>query len=61
MKKRFLMFKEILVNREGATATEYAGMLALVIMVAFTAIATLGGKVDESLTETVTRLEKRSE
>ena len=35
-----------LVNEDGPTATEYAVMLALIIVVAITAITTLGSNVD---------------
>jgi pilus assembly protein Flp/PilA len=37
--------KQFLVNEDGPTATEYAVMLALIIIVALTAISALGSKV----------------
>lgn len=45
-------FKDFLVSEDGPTATEYAVMLALIIVVAIFAISTLGGKVNETF-ETV--------
>lgn len=42
--------KNFLVSEDGPTATEYAVMLALIIVVALTAISTLGEKVDEIFT-----------
>lgn len=42
--------KSFLVSEDGPTATEYAVMLALIIVVALTAISTLGEKVDEIFT-----------
>ena len=38
--------KDFLVSEDGPTATEYAVMLALIIVVAITAITTLGSNVD---------------
>ena len=38
--------KQFLVNEDGPTATEYAVMLALIIIVALAAIALLGQKVN---------------
>jgi pilus assembly protein Flp/PilA len=43
-------FKEFLVSEEGATATEYAVMLALIIIVAIVAIGALGNKVNDTFT-----------
>jgi pilus assembly protein Flp/PilA len=44
--------KRFLASEDGPTATEYAVMLALIIVVAIFAISTLGGKVNETF-ETV--------
>jgi pilus assembly protein Flp/PilA len=41
-------FKDFLVSEDGPTATEYAVMLALIIVVAITAITTLGGNVNST-------------
>lgn len=38
--------REFLVSEDGPTATEYAVMLALIIIVALAAITTLGGKIN---------------
>ena len=38
--------RDFLVSEEGPTATEYAVMLALIIVVAIAAITTLGTRVD---------------
>lgn len=48
MSKMMLKFKELLVSEEGATATEYAVMLALIIAVAIIAIQNLGTKVNDT-------------
>ncbi len=37
--------REFLVSEDGPTATEYAVMLALIIIVALAAITALGGKI----------------
>lgn len=42
--------KSFLVSEDGPTATEYAVMLALIIIVALTAITALGEKVDDIFT-----------
>ncbi len=42
--------KSFLVNEDGPTATEYAVMLALIIIVALAAITLLGGKVQSIFT-----------
>ncbi len=42
--------KEFLVNEDGPTATEYAVMLALIIIVALAAITLLGQKVNTVFT-----------
>lgn len=43
--------REFLVNEDGPTATEYAVMLALIIVVAVTAISTLGQNVNTTFGE----------
>ena len=43
-------------SEDGPTATEYAVMLALIIIVALTAITTLGGKVNTIFTNVGTKL-----
>lgn len=40
--------KDFLVSEDGPTATEYAVMLALIIVVAITAITTLGTSVNST-------------
>lgn len=40
--------KELFISEEGATATEYAVMLALIIIVAIAAITLLGEKVNNT-------------
>ncbi len=40
------LVKRFLQSEDGPTATEYAVMLALIIIVALTAITTLGSKVE---------------
>jgi len=42
--------KSFLVNEDGPTATEYAVMLALIIIVALAAITLLGSKVQDIFT-----------
>jgi len=42
--------KQFLCNEDGPTATEYAVMLALIIIVALAAITLLGGKVRDIFT-----------
>ena len=44
------MFKSFFQSEEGATATEYAVMLALIIIVCIGAITALGGKVRDIFT-----------
>lgn len=48
--------KEFLVNEDGPTATEYAVMLALIIIVALAAITLLGQKVNDIFTNVETAL-----
>lgn len=43
--------KAFLVNEDGPTATEYAVMLALIIVVAIAAITTLGQNVNSTFTD----------
>ena len=49
--------KEFLVSEDGPTATEYAVMLALIIVVALGAISVLGTKVSTVFTNVKTSLE----
>jgi pilus assembly protein Flp/PilA len=46
MKRLTLRLRSLLVDEDGPTATEYAVMLALIIVVAIAAITTLGQNVD---------------
>jgi pilus assembly protein Flp/PilA len=48
MKNPRLKLHDLMFSEEGATATEYAVMLALIIIVCFVAIALLGRKVNNS-------------
>ena len=50
MNKMLMKVKELLVSEEGATATEYAVMLALIIIVSIVAIGVLGDKVNNTFT-----------
>ncbi len=50
MNKMQLKIRELLVSEEGATATEYAVMLALIIIVSIVAIGALGRKVNDTFT-----------
>jgi len=43
--------RDFLVSEEGPTATEYAVMLALIIVVAIAAITTLGTSVNDTFTD----------
>ncbi len=49
--------KDFLVSEDGPTATEYAVMLALIIVVALGAISVLGTKVSTVFTNVKTSLE----
>ena len=48
--------KAFLANEDGPTATEYAVMLALIIIVALTAISALGNRVSAVFSELTTSL-----
>jgi pilus assembly protein Flp/PilA len=48
MKAFILKAKQFLVNEDGPTATEYAVMLALIIVVAIGVITTLGTNVQQT-------------
>jgi pilus assembly protein Flp/PilA len=50
-------FKEFLVSEEGATATEYAVMLALIIIVAIAAITVLGNRVNNTFQNIADKLD----
>ncbi|MFQ5806857.1 MAG: Flp family type IVb pilin [Phycisphaerae bacterium] len=43
--------REFLVSEDGPTATEYAVMLALIIVVSIAAITALGGNVNSTFTD----------
>lgn len=45
MKELWAGFRSFMLNEEGATATEYAVMLALIILIALAAIVFLGQQV----------------
>ncbi|HPD28692.1 MAG TPA: Flp family type IVb pilin [Phycisphaerae bacterium] len=51
MKNLINRAKAFIKNEDGPTATEYAVMLALIIIAALTAITALGGRVTEIFTE----------
>jgi len=51
MKCLYAKCQELLTGEEGATATEYAVMLALIIIVCIVAIAFLGNKVNNTFTK----------
>ena len=48
--------KAFIANEDGPTATEYAVMLALIIIVALTAISALGNRVSAVFSELTTSL-----
>lgn len=48
MRKTAMNFRELIQNEDGATATEYAVMLALIIIVCIVAIAIMGNKVNNT-------------
>jgi len=56
MKALIKRAKSFVVNEDGPTATEYAVMLALIIIVALTAIQLLGEKVESIFTNVETAL-----
>ena len=56
MSKMLLKVKELLVSEEGATATEYAVMLALIIIVSIVAITLLGNRVNNTFQNIAGRL-----
>jgi len=51
MNKFWSKMRELVVSEEGATATEYAVMLALIIVVAIGAITLLGNAVNNTFNE----------
>ena len=57
MKGYMSKVREFLVSEDGPTATEYAVMLALIIIVALAAITTLGGKIQTIFTKVNTQLD----
>lgn len=48
MSKIALKYRDLIQSEEGATATEYAVMLALIIIVCIIAIAIMGNKVNNT-------------
>jgi pilus assembly protein Flp/PilA len=48
--------RSFLTSEDGPTATEYAVMLALIVLVSLTAITALGGKVNAVFTDIDSRL-----
>ncbi|APG25746.1 Flp family type IVb pilin [Syntrophotalea acetylenica] len=48
--------RELVRSEEGATATEYAVMLALIIIVAIGAITLLGNRVEQTFNNIATRI-----
>jgi pilus assembly protein Flp/PilA len=50
------LVRRFIQSEDGPTATEYAVMLALIIIVALTAITTLGQKVTSVFTSTSSKL-----
>ena len=56
MKDLVKKFQRFLREEDGPTATEYAVMLALIIIVALAAISALGTKVDAIFTNVETEL-----
>lgn len=56
MSKMLQKVRELLVSEEGATATEYAVMLALIIIVSIVAITVLGNKVNNTFQNIADRL-----
>lgn len=56
MNKMLQKVKEFWISEEGATATEYAVMLALIIIVSIVAITLLGNKVNNTFQNIADRL-----
>lgn len=56
MNKMMQKVRELWISEEGATATEYAVMLALIIIVAIAAITLLGNKVNNTFQNIANRL-----
>lgn len=48
--------KTFFADEDGTTATEYAIMLSLILMVIISTVGTLGSKVNTSLNNTATKL-----
>lgn len=51
--------KGLIRDEEGATATEYAVMLALIIAVAILTVVFLGEKVEEGFNKVATKLDEK--
>ncbi len=56
MKALINRVKSFLVEEDGATATEYAVMLALIVVIALGAISALGTKVSQTFTDIETAM-----
>ena len=56
MKTLINRVKSFLVEEDGATATEYAVMLALIIVIALGAISALGTKVSQTFVDIETAM-----
>lgn len=56
MKSLYNRVRDFLRQEDGPTATEYAVMLALIILVCFAAITTLGNNVNATFEEATTML-----
>ena len=56
MQKMMNKIRNFIRSEEGPTATEYAVMLALIIVVALVAIQTLGQNVSTTFSNTATKL-----
>ena len=50
--------KKFLVSEDGPTAVEYAGMLALIVVVCLTAIQAIGNNANTTFTQVSTQLGK---
>jgi len=57
MNKMLQKVRELLISEEGATATEYAVMLALIIIVAIGAITLLGEKVENTFNDIANQID----
>ena len=60
MKELWAGFKSFMLDEEGATATEYAVMLALIILIALGAIIFLGNQVQSGFSAVASAIENAS-